>query len=296
MTLDVKKMVFGFYKLIGWSALALTLKMAPSAAADNPVADEPIKQKPLPLLSQAPPSHFGGNLSLYTWIAGVSGHFGIGPYSRNVDASFIDINSQSRQFPIGFMGRMEGYYDRLGLFVDGNYMNINLKPRYGEISQGLDSHLGLMDVGVIYRLFGPPPSEIPSLIGQKKSNRLDLYLGSRTLWVDNSLQSPGWIGQIRPGISKSNALTSPILGGRMTVDFTPEIFVSADGNVGGFGVQNVSFTGGIQGLIGYRFSAYEMPASVELGYKALKYSIEPQGPLATNVLLNGPFLGLTSYW
>ena len=81
----------------------------------------------------------------------------------------------------------------------------------------------------------------------------------------------------------------------MTVDYTPEIIVSDDGNVGGFGIQNVSFTGGIQGLIGYRFSAYEMPASLELGYKALQYSIESQGPLATNVLLNGPFLGLTRY-
>ena len=56
----------------------------------------------------------------------------------------------------------------------------------------------------------------------------------------------------------------------MTVDYTPEIIVSDDGNVGGFGIQNVSFTGGIQGLIGYRFSAYEMPASLELGYKALQ--------------------------
>ena len=81
----------------------------------------------------------------------------------------------------------------------------------------------------------------------------------------------------------------------MTVDYTPEIIVSDDGNVGGFGIQNVSFTGGIQGLIGYRFSAYEMPASLELGYKALQQSIEPQGPLATNVLLNGPFPGLTRY-
>ena len=34
------------------------------------------------------------------------------------------------------MGGREGYFDRQGLFVDGNYMNINLKPRYGEISRG----------------------------------------------------------------------------------------------------------------------------------------------------------------
>ena len=289
-------MVVRFFKLRIVCVVLFALKMAAPEASETQAADPAMKQQPHALLSQSPSSPWGGNLSLYTWISGVSGHFGIGPYSRNVDANFIDINSQSRQFPIGFMGRMEGYYDRLGLFVDGNYMNINLKPRYGEMSRGLDSNLGLMDVGVIYRLFGPPPYEIISLMGQKKSNRLDIYLGSRTLWVDNSLQAPGWIGQIRPGISKSNALTSPIVGGRMTVDFTPEIFVSADGNVGGFGVDNVSFTGGIQGLLGYRFNAYDVPASVELGYKALKFSIEPQGPLATNVLLNGPFLGLTSYW
>lgn len=82
----------------------------------------------------------------------------------------------------------------------------------------------------------------------------------------------------------------------MIVDFTPQLFMLMDGNVGGFGAQSVTFTGGILGLIGYRLSDFGLPVSIEAGYKALRYNLDRGGPLQTNATLNGPFLGFTGYW
>lgn len=131
---------------------------------------------------------------------------------------------------------------------------------------------------------------------QKRLNRLDVYVGARTLWLSNSIQrvSPG--GLLERGASRSQTFTSPILGSRVIVDFTPQLFMLMDGNVGGFGAQSVTFTGGILGLIGYRLSDFGLPVSIEAGYKALRYNLDRGGPLQTNATLNGPFLGFTGYW
>ena len=70
----------------------------------------------------------------------------------------------------------------------------------------------------------------------------------------------------------------------------------ADGNFGGFDAQNVDFTGSLMGLVGYRMSLFGHLASVEAGYKALRYKVDPEGSLATSVTLNGPFIGLSGQW
>jgi hypothetical protein len=46
------------------------------------------------------------------------------------------------------MGRLEAHYERYGFYLDGNYMNLELKPRFDRISQGINSELGIMDYGV----------------------------------------------------------------------------------------------------------------------------------------------------
>lgn len=244
---------------------------------------------------KSPDSHWGFNLSLYTWLAGLTGNFDVGPLNKSIDASFFDIANQSRRFPIGFMGRFEAHYDRLGVFVDGTYMSVRISPTFQNFSRGLDSDTGLMDYGLTYRLVGPTADEIPSWQGKKRPNRLDVYAGARSLWLDNGIEIrlPNR-GVVAP--SSSQSYTSPIIGGRFGVDFTPDIFMMVDGNIGGFGVDNISFTGGIVGMAGYRLSAFDVPLSLQAGYKALRYQIDG-GPLTrTKATLNGPFLGLTAYW
>ncbi len=63
-----------------------------------------------------------------------------------------------------------------------------------------------------------------------------------------------------------------------------------------FGFRRMDFTGSLTGLVGYRMSFFGHLASVEAGYKALRYKVDPEGSLATSVTLNGPFIGLSGQW
>ena len=282
--------------LVSRCALALALSLPGIAPAVSQPAEP--KTAASPLVPQLPPaSPWGFNLSLYLWAAGATGNFSAGPLSRSVDASFLDINSKSSRFPLGFMGRMEAHYERFGVYLDGNYMDLQLKPRFGPLSSGLDSSLGLLDYGVLYRLFGQTSAEVASMpAGQKQSNKLDVYLGARTLWLDNSVTLLNPISFSKNEHRSGSTFTSPILGGRFSVDFTPEIFMLVDGNVGGFGADRVNFTGGVLGMLGYRLPVALMPVSVELGYKLIRYDVDRKGPTQTNAYLNGPFLGITGHW
>ena len=238
------------------------------------------------------------NLSLYTWITGITGNFSAGPLSRSVDASFIDLAENSRRFPIGFMGRFEAHYERLGAYLDGNYMSLAFDPKFQRVGSGVDTELGLMDYGLMYRLVGPTADEAPTMHGERRPNRLDVYAGARTLWLDNSftLTAPG-LGLSRT-FTMDRSFTSPQIGGRFIVDITHDLFLLTDANLGGFGADGVSFTGGVLGMLGYRLNAGDLPLSIQAGYKALRYEVNggERVPIRTRATLNGPFLGLTAYW
>jgi hypothetical protein len=241
-------------------------------------------------------SHWGFNLTTYLWLPGIDGSFTAGQRTGSVDVNFIDIVGKSRRVPLGFMGRFEAHYDRFAFYLDGDYFNLRLNPAFGRVSEGVSSELGLMDYGLMYRIFGVKASETSAYQGRKRPNRLDVYVGARTLWLDNSVafSGPGGLVQFSP--SSSHSFTSPIVGGRIAFDLTPNWYVLADGNFGGFGVQSVDFTGGIMGEIGYRTTLFDIPISAEAGYKAVRYRVDRNGPTATNATLNGPFIGLTGNW
>lgn len=245
----------------------------------------------------APANPWAFNLTLYTWMAGVSGDFAAGPITQSVDASFIDINNQSRRFPLGFMGRAEAHYNRWSFYLDGNYVDVKLKPKFSRVGSGLDSELGVMDYGIRYRVLGPAAAEARRYVGKKKINWLEVFAGGRTLWVDNSVQLSGPFGRQRQ-LSASKAFTSPIIGSRFLLGLTPNWFLLVEGNIGGFGVDNVNFTSGALGAVGYRTSFFDFPVSLEAGYKALQYNVHGGNAvkLKADATLNGPFIGFTGYW
>lgn len=249
-----------------------------------------------PAEQAAPKRPWGGNLSLYLWVAGIKGDLTAGTHSGSVDANFIDIFDKSKRPPLGFMGRSEIHYDRFGFYVDGNYMNIQLKPKFGAVSEGIKTELGLMDYGLMYRIYGAKASEMGDYQGKKRPNVLDVYAGARTIWLGNSVDFSGPFGRVQRTAETGKSFTVPVVGGRIVVDFTPNWFVLADANIGGFGADNVDFTGGLMGMLGYRTSLFGVPAAVEAGYRAIRYDVDPHGSVSTSATLNGPFLGLTGYW
>jgi len=240
-------------------------------------------------------SPWGFNLSTYLWLPGLKGDFSTQSKYQSFNLNFIDIVDKSSRVPLGFMGRLDADYQHFGFYVDGTYMNLKLKPALDRLGNGLDTELGLMDYGLTYRIFGPSLAEMRQWRDKKAPNRLDVYAGARTLWLDNSVSASGPFGWFQPGVSSSKSFTSPLLGGRIIVDLSPRWFALLDGNFGGFGAQNVDFTGSLMGVVGYKTSVFGVPATLEGGYKALKYKVD-SGSLSANATLNGPFIGFTGHW
>lgn len=262
----------------------LAVPLAPAHGAEPPAP-------PAAAPAYAPASPWSFNLELYLWLVGVDGKFSTGRLSRSVDKNFIAIVDASDRVPLGFMGRFEARYEDFGIYLDGNWLNVNLKPKsgpYGYTSAALDSNVGIMDYGVMYRVAGP--ADLANWSGVASRNRLDVYAGARTIWLDNEI-SP----QRFASVSSSKTMTVPVLGGRIQVDFGRDFFVKADGNFGGFGVANVGFTGGLLGSLGYRTTLFDVPTAIELGYKALRLDVE-NNAIRAQTTLNGPFLGATAYW
>lgn len=272
-----------------WIGLSLVTTLALSAAPTD--AD----QAPLASIASAGPANpWSFNLTPYVWLTGVKGSYSVGPKSQSVDLNFIDIMDRVSNVPVAFMGHAAVHWERFGFFMEGVYSDLDFKGKSGPrgvIGAGLSSQLGIMDYGVMYRLAGPSPAEDVSRTGKSLSNRLDVYVGGRTFWLTNTLD-PKHLSSVSAGAT----LTAPLLGGRFAVEFGPDWFLMADGDVGGFGADQISFTGSVRGMVGYRFSLADVPTSVEFGYRALRVTTQPASQVETSTTLNGPFLGMTAWW
>ncbi len=232
------------------------------------------------------------NLTLYMWFPGIDGNFSAGSLGDSFSLSFIDIADKMSSFPMAFNGHLEAHYERLGFYLDGNYMGMDFKPHFDKVSKGSSMELGVMDYGVSYRLFGSQASEHVAQWEEKsRSNILDIYAGGRTIWLGTQVDFKG-IGST----SGNKSFTAPVIGSRIVAEFLPKWFLLLDGNAGGFGADNVNFTAAGLGAIGYRTTLFGIPSSVEAGYKALKIDVNSGGAVSANVTLNGPFIGLTGYW
>ncbi len=232
------------------------------------------------------------NLSAYLWLPSVYGDFSAGPFNKSSDFSFGDIAGKMRNFPMAFNGHFDAHYERVGFYMDGNYLGADFRPVVDQgYSKGLSLRMGIMEYGASYRLFGPSASERVAHWEEKsRSNILEIYAGGRTIWLGLEAEFS------RLGaVSNNKSVTAPLVGSRIIVEFSPKWFASLDGSVGGFGVDNVNFMGSALGTVGYRTRLFGVPASVEVGYKALSVKVD-KPVLTTDVIMHGPFLGLTGYW
>jgi len=232
------------------------------------------------------------NLTLYMWFPGLDGNFSAGPLNDSFSLSFIDIADKLSSFPMAFNGHFEAHYERLGFYLDGNYMGMDFKPRFNRVSNGSSMELGIMNYGVSYRLFGSTASESVAHWEEKaRSNLLDIYAGGQTIWLGTQVES-----NFKRSPSANSTLTAPVIGGRIMAEFLPKWFLLLDGNVGGFGVDKVHFTGSALGAVGYRATLFGVPSSVEAGYKALNVNVNKNNSADIDATMHGPFIGLTGYW
>ncbi|MCX7066409.1 MAG: hypothetical protein NTW85_01735 [Methylococcales bacterium] len=231
------------------------------------------------------------DLTAYLWLPSIDGNFSTDRFETSTSPSFIDIAGQMRNFPMAFNGHFNAHYERLGFYLDGNYMGMDFRPQVnkGE-SKGVSTRMGIMEYGASYRLLGQTASErVSNWSENPRSYSFDIYAGARTIWLGNKAEFA------RLSVSSDKSVTAPVLGGRVMVDISPKWYVLVDGSVGGFGVDKVNFTSSALGTIGYRTHLFDVPTSVEAGYKALSVKVN-RPDLTSDITMHGPYVGLTGYW
>jgi hypothetical protein len=232
-----------------------------------------------PLLTQDPQpaeAQDGWTFSIapYLWIAGLSGdtaQFGLP--AVHIDADFGDILSN---LDFAFMAAGEARYDRFSIIGDVIYTKLSAdgETPLGILASDVDvtseSFSGLLGVGYAF-LDGP-------------EGHLDIVGGVKLWSVDTTVAfSGGLLGVVER--SDSATWLDGMVGLRGKYSFTPEIYLTGWGLVGGGGA-NIDWDVALG--VGYDFNDR---ISAIAGYRALGVDYSDDG-FVFDTVQQGPILGL----
>lgn len=284
--------------LAALTSMAWAEETPPPATEEKPVPANDERASPPKAGVAASPWAF--SLGLYTWLPAVDADLTSGNLDATVDVSLLDLIDATKGVPLSIGGRLEAYWKRLGLFVDANYFNLRFREQdvsVGNVASGsasVTTQMTFLEYAATFRVFGAPAGDRPEWGVESGPPRVDVYAGARTIWVKNEIEA-----QTGASSSSDEVLTSPLVGARIEVDLGPKWFFRADGNVGGFGVDDVDFAGEALAAFGLRMSPFHLPTELWLGYQVLYLDVKNGGALGrleSETLLHGPALGLTFCW
>lgn len=131
-----------------------------------------------------------------------------------------------------FMGRLEGHYDRFGLYL----ANLDFEPRVGNgIMKGLHNEMATLSTMAWCSGTRQPKGSAAGGRGRAPAPSTFTWAGAPCCWKTGSIGST----------SSSQALTGFAIDGKITMELGPSRFATADGNVGGFGTDNVAVVGSV---------------------------------------------------
>ncbi|MBB4277982.1 hypothetical protein GGE12_005791 [Rhizobium mongolense] len=232
-----------------------------------------------PLLTQDPkpveaPEGWTFSIAPYLWIAGISGdtsQFGLP--TVHIDADFGDILSN---LDFAFMAAGEARYDRFSVIGDVIYTKLSAdgETPFGVLATDVEvtseSFSGLLGIG--YALLDGP------------AGHLDIVGGAKLWSVDTTLS---FNGGLLGGIERNDSATwlDGMVGLRGKYSFTPEIYLTGWGLVGGGGA-DIDWDVALG--VGYDFNDR---ISAIAGYRAMGVDYSDDG-FVFDVVQQGPILGL----
>lgn len=218
----------------------------------------------------------------YFWAPSVDGKSTVGPLTSNVDASFHDIVSHADV--LGGMGHLNLQKGRLGLFVDGVYMDgsTDYVASSGNLSAKttVDFRTSTVDFGAAYQVI--------SLKEKSHVMSMSILGGGR---YTNFKQTVGIAGLGPLGISQELGGTAewiePIVGGRARIGLLKDVSLWLYGDVGGFHVGYADLSWKARGVLAWKLSDH---ISLLGGYQA--YGVDySEGAGTSRNGFDGVFLG-----
>lgn len=163
-----------------------------------------------------------------------------------------------------------------------------------EAARSAYTHYGAFaaQYGLSYRLFGQP-LDLTTWARGTQPIAFDLFAGGQTLYTSVSVKTA------REQVSVSAALTSPLVGARISVDLADRWNLALGGNVGGFGVSDTSLTWQANLTVFYRFLISKVPAAVSLGFRVEGLNFDTgsgQDQFKLHEILYGPLLGFSMFF
>ena len=223
----------------------------------------------------------------YFWGTSMDGKAGVQDIETDVDISFGDI---LKDVSIALMVYGEARKDKFGFFVAPFYVRLHDKNS-GPIDSRTTNQSVMMGGGAFYRLAEWQTGE--GADGNPLTIAVEPYIGARLTYMRLEIELSQGSGPIPnsalPQEDKSRVWVDPIVGTRVGMDLTENWSLFAEGDVGGFGVGS-DFSWQTMGYLGYRGSAFGVPTTYVVGYRALSQDYD-KDDFKWDVTQHGPMLG-----
>ncbi len=212
----------------------------------------------------------------YLWAANMNGRIGIGPVTAHLSQDFADILSQLNIGGMLWLGAHKGPF---GLFLNSMYIVLDDDATIDSIKVSERTRFGLFTAGISYIL----------LQKQFDQARLQLepYVGDR--YTLNNVR----VNVLDRSVSDDHHWQNPIVGLRVTYDWTPRWVLQVAGDAGGTN-HSSNYSYNVVGLVGYKPARFQH-AAFYLGYRNL-YQVYKTGRglnyFNWNMRQFGPLLGV----
>jgi hypothetical protein len=252
-------------QLLALLGLALLAGAAPAAAqsTDEPAGDQWV-------IRVAP----------YLWATSLDGNATVKGIKSDVDLSFSDI---LKDLSLAGMLLADVQKGNFGVAVNGVFAR--LSPDNDANGVRIKSIADLLQLGVApyYRVV----DWIYRTTASGKPMRLivEPEAGFRFTYLRAELD----VRHGGPSVDESESWVDPIIGSRFAIDLSERWNLSAEGNVGGFGVGS-DLAWNVQGFVGYKTSLFGVPTTLAAGYRALHQDYDHDN-FKWDVTMYGPVLG-----
>jgi len=231
-------------------------------------------------------------LTPYFWAAELKGHATLRGRTGPVDASFSDILDK---LDIAFMGRLEAWQGKWGLFFDGLYMDLGAEfttPR-GLVSTDIDVKMTMLEFGLGYHLW---ETQVGKEVSQKLS--FDLLGGGRYINLDGEIdiKTNGPLADIVSGrkFGRREEWVDPIVGGRLRWGLNEKLAAAVRFDFGGFDIgEGSNLTWNLLAGIDYKIKEN---MSLKAGYRIFDLDYDSgsgSNEFGIDAQFRGPIFGLT---
>ena len=253
------------YKLT-LAMLALLTGAAPAAAQSTDAADSGDRW----LVRIAP----------YLWATSLDGNATVAGIKSDVDVPFSDI---LKDLSLAGMLLVDVQKDRLGVAVNGVFARVSPDNDVNGIRIKATSDTVQLGVAPYYRVVDWAYRTSSS--GKPLRLIVEPEAGFRFTYLRAELD----VRNGGPTVDESESWVEPLIGSRFGLDLSDRWNLTAEANVGGFGVSS-DLAWNAQAFLGYRTSLFGVPTTLAAGYRALHQDYDHNN-FKWDVTMYGPVLG-----